>query len=305
MISQNKLKLSNFSNEYLKYSKYLDTLNIKKETKEWRIKHIKGFDSYLYNNKLFYSNLEPQHVYDYMNTISNLALRTKENRAVCIRMFLSYLFNQKLIKFSGQQVFPIIASTKQATLPSYYTDNEINLLLQSLNPKSKTYKRDLVILLIFTSYGLRLKDVRNLKFNNINWNENKIQIVQNKDNEINTFIMSEDIRYALLDYIKNERIKSDNEIIFLTIDGKQISDGGFYNILDRAFKRTNIDISWRHHGPHSLRHSLAISLLNQNVGINEIANILAHDNVETTFIYLKANLNELKKFALEVPSWKR
>ena len=305
MISQNKLKFSNFSNEYLKYSKYLDTLNIKKETKEWRLKHIKGFDSYLYNNKLLYSNLEPQHVYDYMNTISNLALRTKENRAICIRMFLNFLFKKKIIKFSGQQVFPTITSTKQSTLPSYYTDNEISLLLQSLNPKLKTYKRDLAILLIFTSYGLRLKDIKNLKFNNINWNENKIQIVQNKDDEINTFIMSEDIRYALLDYIKNERIKSDTEIIFLTIDGKQISDGGFYNIIDRTFKKANIDISWRHHGPHSLRHSLAISLLNQNVGINEIANILAHDNVETTFIYLKANFNELKKFALEVPSWKR
>ena len=305
MISQNKLKFSNFSNEYLKYSKYLDTLNIKKETKEWRLKHIKGFDSYLYNNKLLYSNLEPQHVYDYMNTISNLALRTKENRAICIRMFLNFLFKKKIIKFSGQQVFPTITSTKQSTLPSYYTDNEISLLLQSLNPKLKTYKRDLAILLIFTSYGLRLKDIKNLKFNNINWNENKIQIVQNKDDEINTFIMSEDIRYALLDYIKNERIKSDTEIIFLTIDGKKISDGGFYNIIDRTFKKANIDISWRHHGPHSLRHSLAISLLNQNVGINEIANILAHDNVETTFIYLKANFNELKKFALEVPSWKR
>ena len=99
MISQNKVKFSNFSNEYLKYSKYLNTLNIKKESKEWRLKHIKGFDSYLYNNKLFYSNLEPQQVYDYMNTISNLALRTKENRAVCIRMFLNFLFHQKIIKF--------------------------------------------------------------------------------------------------------------------------------------------------------------------------------------------------------------
>ena len=91
MISQNKLKFSNFSNEYLKYSKYLDTLNIKKETKEWWLKHIKGFDSYLYNNKLLYSVLKPKHVYNYMNTISNLALRTKENRVICIRMFLKEL----------------------------------------------------------------------------------------------------------------------------------------------------------------------------------------------------------------------
>lgn len=305
MISQNKVKFSNFSNEYLKYSKYLNTLNIKKESKEWRLKHIKGFDSYLYNNKLFYSNLEPQQVYDYMNTISNLALRTKENRAVCIRMFLNFLFHQKIIKFSGQQVFPTIVSTKQSTLPSYYTNNEISLLLQSLNSKSKTYKRDLAVLLIFISYGLRLKDVKNLKLININWNENKIQIVQNKDNEVNTFVMSEDIRYSLLDYIKNERIKSENEIIFLTINGKQISDGGFYNIIDRAFKKANIDTSWRHHGSHSLRHSLAISLLNQNVGINEIAKILAHDNIETTFTYLNVNLKELKKFALEVLPWKK
>ncbi len=305
MISQNKLKFYNFSNEYLEYSKHLDTLNMKKNSKDWRLKHIKGFDSYLYNNEITYSNLEPTIIYDYMDSISNLSLRTKENRAVCIRMFLNFLFKQNKISFSGQQVFPKIKSTKHSTLPSYYTNDELNLLIQNLDPKLKTYKRDLAILLIFINYGLRLKDVKNLKFSNINWNENKIQIVQNKDNEINTFVMSEDIRYALLDYIKNERIESDSELIFLTVDGKQISDGGFYNIVAHAFKRANINTTWRHHGSHSLRHSLAISLLNQNIGINEIKNILAHDNIETTFIYLKANINELKKFALEVPQWKK
>lgn len=304
MISQNKLNFYNFSNEYLEYSKYLDTLNMKKDSKDWRLKHIKGFDSYLSNNKITYSNLDPTIIYDYMDSISKLSPRTKENRAVCIRLFFNFLYSKQKIKFSGKQVFPKIISTKGSTLPSYYTNEEIKLLFQSLDSSLKTYKRDLTILLIFINYGLRLKDIKNLKFSNINWNENKIQIVQNKDNEINTFVMSENVRYALLDYIKNERIESGSEFIFLTIDGKQISDGGFYNIIARAFKRANINTTWRHHGPHSLRHSLAISLLNQNVGINEIKNILAHDNIETTLVYLKANIKELKKFALEVPLWK-
>lgn len=305
MVSQNNRKKYIFSNEYLEYSSYLNTLNIKNETKDWRLKHIKGFDMYLNNHKITYSNLNPSDIYNYMDTISKLSSRTKENRAVCIRLFLNYLFSKNKIKFSGVQVFPKIVSTKYSTLPSCYTDEELKLLVQNLDFNSKTYKRDLAILLIFISYGLRLKDVKNLKFSNINWNENKIQIVQNKDNEINTFEMSENVRYALLDYIKNERASTNTEIIFLTIKGKQISDGGFYNIIDNVFKKSNINISWRHHGPHSLRHSLASSLLNQKNSIKEIADILAHDNIETTMNYLKINFSELKKLALEVLPWKK
>ena len=304
MFSQNNQKTNCFSKEYLLYSNFLNTLDISNETKDWRLKHIKGFDYFIHNKKLTYSNFNINDVYEYMDSISNLASRTKENRAVCIRLFLNYLYSKHKIKFSGNNVFPEIASTKYSTIPSHYSDNEVKSLLKNMDKTSETYKRDLAILLIFINYGLRLKDVQKLSLKNINWIDNKIQIVQSKDNEINTFTMSEEIRYALLDYLKNERALSDTDIIFLTFKGTPISSSGFYYIVSKSFKRANIETSWKHHGPHSLRHSLAVSLLNQKISIKEIAYILSHDNIESTKEYARVDSKQLKKFSLEVPLWK-
>ena len=66
MISQISQRTSELSKEYFKYSEYLNTLDIKNETKDWRLKHIRGFDYYLKNNGITLHNLTPKNVYDYM-----------------------------------------------------------------------------------------------------------------------------------------------------------------------------------------------------------------------------------------------
>ena len=56
-------------------------------------------------------------------------------------------------------------------------------------------------------------------------------------------------------------------------------------------------------GPHALRHSLATSLINNNVSIYDVSQVLGHDNVESTKNYTKIDIKRLKKLSLEVPKW--
>ena len=303
MISQNNTKNNSFSKEYFEYLEYVNTLNIKEESKDWRLKHIRGFDIYLRANDIDFQNLSKLDVYNYMDSISSLSSRTKENRAICIRMFLDFLHENGELEINGRETFPTIVCTNYSTIPSYYVDEEIREVINSVDITSPLGKRDYAMLLILTTYGIRQKDLINLSYSNINWNDNKIIIIQSKDNEVNEFPLTKEIRYALLDYLKNERQKSDLPYIFLTQDGKKISSGGCYNIVNKYFKKANINIGLRHHGTHAFRHSLATSLLTSRIGIDEISAVLGHDNVASTEVYARVNFNELKKLSLEVPKW--
>ena len=304
MISQNNKNNKCFSKEYWKYSKYLMTMDIVEETRDWRLKHIRGFDNYMRDHGISTKNLSAINIYNYMESIKNLKPRTRENRDICIRKYIDYLYENHKTKISGKQVLPKIVHNSYSTTPSHYDDEEVINIIKSVDKDDNLSKRDYAILLIFISYGIRLKDLINLSYENIKWNDNKIIIRQKKDNEINEFPLTEEIRYAILDYLKNERFKIKLPYIFLTNAGRKISPGACYNIVNKYFKKANIKIGTKHHGPHSLRHSLATSLLDDGNGITDISGVLGHNQIETTMIYTRINFKELKKISLEVPTWK-
>lgn len=60
-------------------------------------------------------------------------------------------------------------------------------------------------------------------------------------------------------------------------------------------------IKGRHHGPHSLRHSLASRLLEKETSIPIISEVLGHEMTDTTPTYLQIGLTTLSKCALSVP----
>lgn len=312
MISQNNMKNTTnsygFSKEYLKeyinYSNYLVGLDLAPETIDWRLKHIRGFLKKLEEDNIKFSKLQAIHVYDYMNSIYSLSPKTKENRAICIRLFLNFLYQEKKIKIDGNKVLDKIHCPKGSTVVSTYTNEELRRIMDEVDTSTNFGKRDYAILLLFIHYGLRLKDVQYLALKNINWLDNKIIIVQHKDNEINEFPLTREIRYALLDYLKNARNESKSENIFLSKNGTLLSSGAIYNIANKYFKKANISTIHKHSGPHAFRHSLATSLLEEKNGIRVISSILGHDNLETTKVYAKVQMNELKKMSLEVPTWK-
>lgn len=312
MISQNNkrkhIKKYVFSGtlleEYLAYTRYLEELEITKDTMKWRLKHIRGFLDYLDKHNIVINNILPNVVYDYMMSIDDLSVRTKEHRAVCIRLFLNWLFNNKKIETSGTHILPKIKNNKQDKVAAYYSNEEVSKILNSINIHDVNGKRDLAIMLLFVRFGLRERDVQQLKLENIKWNDNKIIIVQSKNKQINTYPMTTEIRYALIDYLKNERPISNLPYLFLT-DSKNICTSHFfYKLVNKYFRKAEINTSYKKHGSHSLRHSLATSLLNDGNSLYTISSILGHKYIADSQVYTKVDIENLKKIPLEVPLWK-
>lgn len=309
MFSQSKPVTKNYSYTddiymiYKKYSSYVSKLQLKLDTKEWRLKHIRGFLYYISQKKIKFEEIKISDVYDYMNSISSYSSRTKEHRAVCIRMLFNWAYKIKKSKFKGNNIFPKIKCHKESKLISYYSNKDITKVINSVNINVSNGKRDLIIILLFARLGLRPRDVKNLKFENISWKDNTLYIRQSKTNKLNVLPMSEEIRYALIDYIKSERVESDLTYVFLKNKNETYNDHLFYVVVNKYFIKSGININNKKHGPYAFRHSLGTSLLNDSVGIFEISNILGHANIDDAKAYVKVDYNNLKKISLEVPLW--
>ena len=75
-----------------------------------------------------------------------------------------------------------------------------------------------------------------------------------------------------------------------------------FRMVEKCMQTAGIRYEGRHHGPHSLRHSLATNLLSENVPISAIANIMGHSSTRTTETYLTVDETHLKEISLEVPN---
>jgi site-specific recombinase XerD len=114
--------------------------------------------------------------------------------------------------------------------------------------------------------------------------------------------LTDPVGQALLTYLREGRPRSAFREIFLTVAApilplKRQSAG--YAIRSRV-KRSGLDIAFR--GIHCLRHSYAVHLLRQGVSLKGIGDLLGHRSTESTYVYLRLDLDELREVALPLPA---
>lgn len=106
---------------------------------------------------------------------------------------------------------------------------------------------------------------------------------------------------AVIDYLKNGRPVSDAPEIFLRAVAPYVSLQNFDNILIKHMRKAGIPLdSIKHHGLHSLRHSLATHMLDEGIPITSIQGVLGHINADSTQKYIGVNVRQLRSCALEV-----
>lgn len=273
-------------------------------TQEWEIKSLIYYFRYLENNGYKRVTIESAYNYiDYMNKI--FSLRTIYDRSECLKYFLNWLYNNKKITFNGNMIFPKLKQPISSSIISYYSNNEISQILNSISIKDTIGKRNFAIVSLFAYLGIRRDDVRTLKFENIDWNNNLIKFHQNKTNILTILPMYKIIKFSLLDYLKNARPKIKNDFIFIKDDGTLYGSEYLSVVVNRIIEKSGIDIKNRKCGCHSFRHSLATNLLNKHTDINVISQILGHSKTDTTIdTYISYDKQKLMILPLEVPEWK-
>lgn len=271
---------------------------------------LEKFFNYIKDNNITSINeILIQDVYAFINRIDTgiYSRHTIYNIKYKLKNFFQYLYDNKKYNFSGDDIFPKIAKADRVKLPSYYTMEEINLILEQVNRKTNRGKRDFAILMLAIVYGLRNSDIIRLKQENILWNENKIELIQYKTKKLLELPLTDNVKYAILDYLKNARPKIETEYIFLPtkppynyIDKNHASS--LYKSASDYIKKAGID-NGKKRGLHALRHSSASNMLKNNIEISTISGILGHSSVDVTNVYLSIDEKQLRSLALEVPNY--
>ena len=251
-------------------------------------------------------DIEMHHVYDYFSELNKkYSQQTLATTAAVIREIYDWMYDRGDISFSGKAALPYIRRDVRDKVLSYYSKEEIDQLLSCIDTETAYGKFTYAVICVIAHLGLRAGDVIRLRFSDIDWNKNQLHIIQQKTRTPLSLPLVDEVKFPMLDYIKNARPESaDADYIFISINAphrRYQATGTIHHAITQAMEIAGIQYEGRHHGPHALRHSLATGLMNDNVPISAIANILGHNSTLATERYLTVDETHLKELTLEVP----
>jgi site-specific recombinase XerD len=226
--------------------------------------------------------------------------RSRNIRLAAIHSFFKYVtFQEPSLSFMAQQVLAIPSKRHKTRPIDFLTRSEIDALLAS--PDQGTYlgRRDRTLLLVAAQTGLRASELIGLRCQDVFLGSGAHVRCIGKGRKQRCTPLRKDAVAALRAWMR-ERDAQPSEALFPNALGRLLSHDGLDYILSKhvATARTKCpSIVKKRVTPHVLRHSLAMDLLQHGVDRSVIALWLGHESVETTQVYLHANL-ELKEQAL-------
>jgi integrase/recombinase XerD len=192
---------------------------------------------------------------------------------------------------------------RNAFIPHSWRKEDVIKLLNSIDREDPKGKRDYAIILMVVRLGLRASDIRSLNIANINWQRKNINLTMKKTGFPLELPLLDDIGWAIIDYLKNGRPKTKCTRLFVRHRAPFDSVGdneSFYRELHRYMQTASIiPPQGIHCGLHSLRSTLARQMLDSNAPLPIISETLGHQNINTTSIYLKIDLEGLRKCTLD------
>lgn len=150
---------------------------------------------------------------------------------------------------------------------------------------NKTKLRDLAIVLLFLTYGLRLNELVNLDIGSFNFQRGEFIIHRKRDKE-SIMPINQTIEEAILKYIREERdSKKTENALFLSLQGTRLSDRSIRNLIKKYTSVVMKIPRNQGYSPHKLRATTASTLIERGFSIFDVQNLLDHDNVLTTQLY--------------------
>lgn len=238
-------------------------------------------------------------------------LKTKEHKSVkyvgvflyVFRNFFSFLYERGYIIDDLAPMLPKVRTPRNASIPYVWSKDDIKKLLCAIDRHDPKGKRDYAIFLIAIRLGLRIGDIRSLKKSSIDWNGKTINLKMGKTGQPIELPLLKDIGWAIIDYLQNGRPATNSECLFVRHRAPFNAFGGcnaFNKELHRYILKAGLNMpEGQRHGMHSLRSTLAGNMLEIKSPLPIISEVLGHQSVNTTSIYLKIDIEGLRKCALD------
>jgi len=241
---------------------------------------------------------------NYIKTLAGYAYKTVELQLCSLRSFFKYLHLNSMTNADYSVKIPMVQSRKQTRIPSVWPVDDLKKLISAIDRGSPMGKRDYAMILLACRLGLRVTDIKNLAFDNFHWDNNQLVFVQSKTRTPISLPLVQDVGWAVIDYLKYGRPKVVTSCVFVRHIAPFLpfsEDDHLHQIIVKYMKLAHIPISSKRKvGMHSLRHTLASLLLENNTPLPTISDILGHVDTESTAVYLKIDIKKLKECPLNI-----
>jgi integrase/recombinase XerD len=214
--------------------------------------------------------------------------------ASCLRLFFRYAEHRNLCRRGLADTITAPRMYRHEGLPSAPSWEEVQRVLADSEGDRPTSIRDRAILMLLAVYGLRSGEVRSLRLEDIDWENDRLRVCRSKARRTQTFPLPATVANSILRYLREVRPRSEFREVFLTLRTplRPLGSSAVFEIVRRHWR--SLGPSIRPRGPHALRHACATRLINCGLTLKEIGDLLGHRDADSTRIYAKVDLPHLR-----------
>ena len=208
-----------------------------------------------------------------------------------IKAYFIFLKKKKYIDVIPTEDIPIPKQNKN--LPNSMSEKDVETLLSCINSKKDIEIRDRAMVELLYATGVRVSELINIKFSNIDMNRNVVRVL-GKGSKERLIPFGDQAHDSITKYLQI-RGKSQSKELFLSNRGKILSRVSFWNRVKVYLIRCNLKSNI---SPHTLRHAFATHLLNRGADLRSVQMLLGHSDLSTTQIYThiaKQRLSDILK----------
>lgn len=282
-----------FEDEIYNYRKELETLGYSKSIVNNYPKYVQSFLEFTHE---LLQNISEDHVKNYFNYLQNRSNQRRQGKLSesyihsqqhSIKGFFDYLERIDQIK---QNPFTLKLKSPKHQERIVLTQSEIQTLYKTAQTPVET-----IILHLCYGCGLRRSEVLNLNTRDIDLEKKLLYVRKGKNKKRRVMPLTESIIEDFRTYIL-ETEDYNNDSFLINKKGNKMSGDTIYRIFKALLKRTQ-NIEPNNYCLHSLRHSIATHLLENDMNVEMVRDFLGHSQLSTTQLYTRINLlkNEPKR----------
>ena len=278
------------------YSAYLLLeRGLSNNTREGYLNDVKKLLNYLNENNLSLKDVSLDHLHNFIATLHDLGISSRSQARIIsgIKSFFRFL---KLENHIDTNPTLLLESPRVGRkLPEVLSIEEIDEMISCIDLSTNEGQRNRAIIETLYSCGLRVSELINLEINKIFLEEEYI-VIKGKGNKERIVPISPTAIHEIKLYLNDRRhldIKPGEEnILFLNRRGRRLTRVMIFYIIKQLAELANIrkEIS-----PHTLRHSFATHLLEGGANLRAIQQMLGHESISTTEIYIHIDRTRLRE----------
>ena len=281
--------------ESLDFYKYLEDKGYSLNTINSYKKDLNQF--VLFTKDIDINKIDYNFIRNYLQFLYNqkYSSKTVSRHISSLKSFFKYLVKMGKIK---EDPCVLISSPKlEKKLPNYLNYNDLEVLFSIPDKNDVLGLRNLLILELLYSCGVRVSELVNIKLKDIDFNNKRILIL-GKGNKERYVLYGHICSDLLNEYLTKSysKLNKNSEYLLLNKFGNKITDRAIRMIIDDIVKKSSLKLNI---SPHTLRHTFATHLLNEGADLKVVQELLGHENISTTGIYTHVSNEHLRKVYLD------